>query len=265
MTALLLVFSTFLGQPADPFDAFFADFAEKRDGIRVLEARFSQQTVVPDEVITTQGTLLYAKPRRIVFRTEEPERVMLIDGGRGYEYEPEIQQCLVYDLEDNAQSDIFFMAFDSDTTRLRGEYDVSLFSIEDERGSQGILVRPKAGSSAEEAFVEVALYLRDSDLMPYSIRIVNDEESQLIFVVTGIQVNGAPTAEDTQILLAEGTKVVINDQVSETVSAEGKRIPEALILERPEAPSGPEAVEIKELVEPEESAPAEESDEGRTP
>jgi outer membrane lipoprotein-sorting protein len=213
--------------PSAEFDRFFADYAQKREGIHVLEARFEQKTIYPDEILTTEGDLIYARPRRIVFRTEDPERTTLVDGQRVYEYEPEIKQAAIYDIGDNPQADIFFFGFDNDTEALRKSYDVRLVTFPDEtRGSKGLLIKPKPESAAEARFVEVTLYLRDADYLPYRIRIVNDEESQVIVDITGLEVNGKIDPARTQLPLAEGTRIIDNDVPIETVGAGGKRIPE---------------------------------------
>ena len=55
-------------EPPNPVDAFFAEYAAKRDGVKVLEANFLQKQILPDDVVTTRGSLLYVRPRRVVLR-----------------------------------------------------------------------------------------------------------------------------------------------------------------------------------------------------
>lgn len=216
---------------AADFERFFADYAKKRDGIQVLEARFVQKTIYPDEILTTNGKLIYAKPRRLVFQTEDPERTTLVDEQRVYEYEPEIKQMTMYDIGDNPQADIFFFGFDNDTESLRKSYDVQLLTLPDEpKGSHGLLIKPKPENAPDARFVEVTLYLRDKDYLPHRIRIVNDEESQVIVEIKDMAVNGKIDPSSTQIALAEGTKIIENDTPVETVGAGGKRVPEAAPL-----------------------------------
>ncbi len=217
---------TFLTVP--DFDVFFETFSEKRAGIQVLEAQFTQRTILPDEILTTEGSLLYAQPRRIVFRTEDPQRTTLIDADRGYEYEPPIKQMTIFDLADNPETEVFFVAFEHDITQLRDLYEVTLFDImEDDRGKQGLLIKPKADQK-NPTFEEISIYLRDSDWLPYRIRIVNDPDSQLIIDFTAYQINHAPKPEKTQIFLSEGVKVIENDRVVDTVGKEGKYLPGAM-------------------------------------
>ena len=228
LTALLL---TAVAAPTPSFEEFFAEFARKRDGIEVLEARYTQKTIVPEEELTTEGVLLYAKPRRIVLRSADPGTCTLVDGGRVYEYEPEIKQCTIYDLEDEPEADVFFFGFDADTEALRRAYDVAYFTTENyDQGSQGISIKPKADAAGDIYFVEVNVYLRDEDYLPYRIRVDKGEGSQVIIDVSGFQVNGSPAPEQTQLSLPEGTKIIENDTVIETTGPEGKRIPEPVMF-----------------------------------
>jgi outer membrane lipoprotein-sorting protein len=250
-----LAFVALLAQegPSNSFDDFFDDFRAKRDGIRMLQADFVQKTVLPGEVLLSEGSLLYAQPRRIVFHTDEPDRYTLVDGRRGYEYEAEIKQLVIYDMEDNPEADIFFLGFENDTEALRNGFDVSLFDTPGEsRGAHGLLVKPKEPESPDAYFVQVSLYLRDKDYLPYRIHIVNDRESEVILEVKNFVVNGAPPPEATQLLLPEGTKIIENDTVVETVGEGGKRVPDPLPFGVPEVPAPQDGlVEVRELPEPE--------------
>jgi outer membrane lipoprotein-sorting protein len=236
----LLLTATAFAAPID-FDAFFEEFSAKRDSIGVLQAEFEQRAYLPDEVLTSDGTLLYVKPRRILFRLEDPERITLIDGRTGYEYEPEVRQVLSYSLEDRPEADVFFLGFAGDLNTLREAYDVNVFETPDEtQGTRGVQIRPKPGSEEEAYFQEVDLYLRDADFLPYRIHIINDAESHTVLDFLSYTLNGDVTPEQTQIALEEGTKVVENDQVVEKVAEGGKRIPEAASI-----PAVGEAVTIE--------------------
>ena len=267
MSCLALFILTALSAEPDTFDQFFTDFTKKRDGILVLEARFEQQTILPEETLKTQGTLLYAKPRRIVFRTEEPERTTLIDGKRGYEYEPEIKQLVIFDMEDRPQTEVFFLGFDDNTKTLREAFDITLQETTgDPRGSRSLLIKPKAEDLEDAYFVQVTLYLRDQDYLPYRIHIVNDEESQVILDVKQFAVNGAPGPLKTQISLLEGTKIIENEIPIETVGAGGKQVPAPIRFDVPpedasEEEPAPETAE--DVIEVKELAPPAPSPEGR--
>jgi outer membrane lipoprotein-sorting protein len=217
--------------PATDVDAFFKEFSAKRDGVVALDAAFTQKTMLPDEELTTKGSLTFIKPRRIIFHTDDPERTTLVDDRNGYEYDPEIKQLQIFDIEDNPQADIFFLGFNSNTEILRKAYDLTLFDITDDpRGKHGIRIKPKADSKEEAYFIEVNLYLRDEDYLPYRIHIRNDEESQVFIEVEAIDKAFRPTPQLTQIFLPQDTKVVENDRVVETVGPGGKRMPDAILM-----------------------------------
>lgn len=228
--------------PDTDFDAFFKEFSAKRDGVVALDASFTQTTKLPEEELTTKGSLIFIKPRRIIFHTDDPERTTLVDDRSGYEYDPEIKQLQIFDIEDNPQADIFFLGFNSNTETLRKAYDLTLFEITDDpRGKRGIKIKPRAESKEQAYFVEVNLFLRDEDYLPYRIHIRNDEESQVFIEVEAIDKAFRPTPQLTQIFLPQDTKVVENDRVVETVGAGGKRVPDAILM-----PPGPDALKPAE-------------------
>ena len=75
MIWLAVALSAMLGElPAPPpeFDAFFKEFAEKRDGIEVLEADFMQKSIVPEEILTTEGSLIYMPRAKFGFIPNTP-------------------------------------------------------------------------------------------------------------------------------------------------------------------------------------------------
>jgi len=215
--------------PDAAFDQFFAEFKAKRDGIESLEAKFTQKTIVPDETLATDGSIFYAKPRRILLRTEDPDRSTMVDGRLILEYEPEIRQLVIYDLGENPRADVFFLGFDDDTESLRRNYDVHLFTTPDETaGGRGILLRPKDPDGEGYDFIEARLYLRDADFLPHRIHIQNDEDSEVIINVRDYRINIAPDPARAQIFAPEGTKVIKDDRVLKTVGPDGERYPEAL-------------------------------------
>lgn len=257
MIWLAVALSTMLGEiPASPpeFDAFFKEFAEKRDGLEVLEADFLQKSIVPEEILTTEGSLIYMPPRRILFHTQYPDRTTLVEGLRGYEYEPGVKQLVIFDIEDNPSTDILFVAFDSDTDRLRDHYEVSLLSLAGEsEGSHAILIKPKQENLHEAFFLQITLYLRDADMLPHRIHILNDEESETIINVMEYIVNKPIDAGRMQILVPEGTRVLENDRVIETVGAGGKGFPGQSPTDT-ETPAI-EQVQVQELAPPADNEP----------
>lgn len=242
MTALILSCACLLAAPESDVDAFFREFAAKRDGIAALQAAFTQKTILPDETLEAAGTILFVKPRRIVFRTDDPERVTLVDNDRGYEYDPEIRQLQMFDIEANPRADIFFLGFTNDINRLREAYDLTLFDVKDEpKGKRGIRIRPRADSGDEAYFVEVNLYLRDQDFLPHRIHIQNDAEAQVVIEVAEPDTAVRPEPKQTQIFVEEKTKIVENDRVREVVGPGGQWLPDAILLppEPPKADPAP--------------------------
>lgn len=250
MTLLLAAGMTlaWMAAPDGPpsFDAFFKEFAKKRDGIQVLEARFTQETVSPEETIEAGGSIVYVKPRRIVFRYDQPKEgpAYLIQDGKAYEFEADIRQLQIYDLQDSPQTEVFFLGFDQNTASLREHYDVSVFDSDDKpNGSKGILIRPKGKEEEFGRFREVRLFLRDQDYLPYRIHIVNDDESKVHIAVSDIVVNGKLDLAKTQIALPAGTKIIENDALVETVGPGGKTVPAnaAVAVESLDRPAPAEA------------------------
>lgn len=246
MIASLILLAAAAATPPD-FDAFFEDFAKRRADIYVLQAEYTEKSITPDETFISEGALLYAQPRRIVRRTFYPyEAYVVIDGSQAVEYEPEVKQAVVSDLSAVREADILFFGFDSDTRRLRENYDVKLFIIEDNPlGKHGLEIKPKAGDEAPP-FQSVTLYLSDELYLPYRIHVVFDAESELQVDIGEYTINAAVSPEDTQVTLAEGTKLIENDQVLETVGPGGKRVPDrSIAAAQPAAePAKEEAVSV---------------------
>ncbi|MFA6240636.1 MAG: outer membrane lipoprotein carrier protein LolA [Candidatus Hydrogenedentales bacterium] len=233
-----------------PVVAFLADFAQKRDHIQSLTARFFQENVTPDETTPSSGEIIYIKPRRIMFRYADPEVTYLIDGLRVYEYDAQLEQVQVYDLGDDPQAEALFLGFDSDTTRLQQAYDVALVDPEKpDLGKHGLELTPKQKPKQEDAepvtplFNKVRLTLRDGDYLPSYIHVFNDNDSEVRISVTNVEVNPALDPKQTQLDLPEGTRIIQNEQDVETVGPGGKRIPE--IAQTDIAPTAPASTETK--------------------
>lgn len=212
-------------------DAFFKKYTESREKISVLKATFRQKNIYPDEIYTTTGTLIFVKPQRISFTTDDPQKFTVIEERRIYEYEPDIKQITIYDLKDSAETELFFFAFAEDLNTLRKKYHVLPIRLSDERGKQGISIRPFTDKEKETPFEEIVLYLQDDTLLPYRLRIVNEDNVQTIVDFEQTEINGKIHPEDTQIYLPPGTNVIENDKFKETISGEGKRIPEPAKLD----------------------------------
>ncbi|MFA7693096.1 MAG: outer membrane lipoprotein carrier protein LolA [Candidatus Hydrogenedentales bacterium] len=239
---LLVLFYTFVvhAEEDQQFDDFFKAFRNKRDDIGSLQADFVQKTILPQEIITSEGKLFFSKPRRILFATTDPERATLVDERVGYEYDAEIRQLTVFTIEDHPRANIFFLGFDDDTEALKSAYELTLFESDDPRGSKGIKIKPRADTDEEVYFLEANLFLRDEDYLPYRIHIVNDQESQLYIDVQNILKKKEQDWESVRFFIPEGVKIVESDRVVETVAEGGRYIPveqQGLLIQERELPA----------------------------
>ena len=229
----ILILAAFIAAPEnDAFDTFFKDFSAKRDDIQTLEARFKQENKTPEETRATGGSVVYVKPRRIVFRYEKPEvgATYVIDGYRAYEYIPEIEQVEIRDIGDNPQAEIFFLGFENNADALREAYNLELFdpqgTAESAPGAtKGLAIRPKPQEDQPVPFKEVRLYLREIDYLPVRIHVINDEDSEALIDISDFRINEPLDPSRAQVGVPVGTKIVENDRLVETVDIEGRRLP----------------------------------------
>lgn len=225
-----------------PLDAFWADFAQKRDQVVVLEAKFTQTNTSVDEEEVSKGTLVYAKPRRIVFSYETPEKsVCLIDGLRVYEYDVEFKQVQIFNLEDDAETEALYLGFESDIARLTKAYDVEMMEPGDAfPNTKCIVLKPKPREdNSAPLFERVHLYLRDKDYLPVRIYIVNDEDSSVDIEIKDIAVNKPLEPAATQLDLPEGVRIIEDDVFVEQVGPEGKRTPDSVVPKLPASEAKP--------------------------
>jgi outer membrane lipoprotein-sorting protein len=216
---------------APDVDALFAQIAEKRAGLEVLEADFVEVSELPGDVLSTEGSLLYAKPRRIVYRTEEPSRITLVERDMGYEYEPELKQLVMYDLAEFPQIDAFFLGFHEDLPALREAYVVDTFTVLNEpSGSVGIRLKPKDDEEGDAFFLEASIFLRDTDLLPYRIIIDNEEDTRTVININqdSLRINHQPGPERTVITVAPGTTIVRNNEVMRIVEDMPEVLPDPI-------------------------------------
>lgn len=237
-------------------DAFFEEFAAHRDAIRVVRARVHHENVTPDGVFEAEGTLLYAAPRRIVFRYDDPTVTdLLIDQLRLYRFDKDLEQLLIDQLEDDPATEALYLGFDSDLRRLRKAFEVNLFIPEAREGAvQGILLRPKDPEDDDEVapaavFEEVYLYLREDDYLPTRVIVVNDAHSHVEMRFSDYEVNSPIEPAETQFFLPEGTVIVENQEFFHQAPEGGLMLPRDPII-----PELPEAEEYEEDTE-ENSAP----------
>jgi len=217
-------------------DEFFADFSAKRDHIDRLTARFVQETVTPDEVTRSVGNIVYEKPRRIMLQYLDPAITYLVDGTRVYQYNADLEQVQIYDLDDDPQLEALFLGFDSDASRLREAYTIGLFDPDPSTcGKQGLRLLPlqTRDASGEDQpaedvtplFQEIALYLRAEDFLPCQIHVVNDAESEVEIAVADFKLNVDAGDAAAGIDLPAGTQIIENEELVETVGPGGKRVP----------------------------------------
>lgn len=227
MTCLILAAVAIAAADLPTFDTFFKDFAQKRDVIENLEARFEQENVTPEEETQASGRIMYAKPRQIMFTYEKPAggATYLVDANNVYVFQPDARQLEIRNIQNTAEAEAFFLGFSENTEELRKAYDLALFEPEDSAFAKyGIVIRP--GKDAESApFQEVKLYLRESDYLPVRIHVINDEESRVSIKVLDIKTNLPSEQVDVRIKAPQGTKVIKEDRVVETVGPEGKSFP----------------------------------------
>ncbi len=235
MIALIGLMSTIASaEPFGDIDAFFAQFTEQRNSLRQLEARFVQTTITPDETITSSGSIVYARTgdaedefgKRLIFRYDDPELAYMINGQRAYEYDAELKQLQIFDIEDSPAAEVFYLGFDNTTDRLLEAYRVRLLPAgEDNEGGVTLELTPKDPESESIFFEKVELRLRKGDLLPTHIHIVNDAESEVDYVVSDFVLREELEPAHIEIVLPEGTDIIDNEEYVETVGVGGKRVP----------------------------------------
>ncbi len=233
LNALALSIALLQTPDEETFRKFFEEFTKRRDAIQSLQASFTQESVTPDEIIKSTGTVTYARPKQLIFRYSDPEQVYLLDGNRAYEYDAELLQLQIFELEESAQAEAFYLGFESDAQRLLEANDVRIL-VDEVTGGFAIELTPKPDGEDDAFYQKATLHLRPSDYLPKEIHIVNDEDSETRITLGAITLNASLAPDAMQIALPEGTDIIENDEYIETVGAGGKRVPE-----RADSPSTP--------------------------
>lgn len=210
---------------------FFAEFVAKREHIQTLSATFRQENVSIDETTVSGGRIVFVKPRQLLFEYLDPKIVYAIDGLRVFEYDAELEQVQAYDVEDSAQADAFFIAFDNDASRLREAYDASLVEAgADACGTRVLKLVPKRHESEDDAlsqpYREIRLYLRQDDLLPCRIQAITDDESSVTVEIDHYAINEANANTTIRFHVPEGTKIIVNESDVEVAGPGGKDLPE---------------------------------------
>lgn len=181
------------------------------------------------------GTIVYARTgnnadgihgKRLVFRYDDPPLEYMIDGLTAYEYDPELQQIQIFELEDRPEAEAFYLGFDSDTERLTEAYALRLQPPgESNPGGIAVALVPKDPESDQALFEMVVLQLRAGDLLPTQIHIVNSVESETVYNVTDLTVSPSLDPQATSIHVPEGTAIVDQDEYAGTAPESGATFP----------------------------------------
>ncbi|MEX2016605.1 MAG: outer membrane lipoprotein carrier protein LolA [Candidatus Hydrogenedentales bacterium] len=226
MLSALVFICAGLAQAPDELDKFVQSFSEKRDDIVSLRAPFTQRTVTPEEILTSHGEVVYMRPKRLLFRYTEPEQVYMLENLRAYEYDPELRQLQIFDLEEQPQTAALFLGFEEDIARLRDAYDLRLLIAADSDTPVAFEIVPKPDDADAEAYFErVIVYLRPQDYLPEELHIINSAESQTIIRFEDYRINEQMDETDVQLYAAPGTDVIVNEEFIERVEEPGKRFP----------------------------------------
>ncbi len=232
MTSLLVAMAFSIGADTQSVDDFFKEFAAKRDHIQTLSAEFVQNNITPDETKSSGGQIAFVKPKQLKFEYRDPKIIYAIDGQRVYEYEADLEQVQAYDVEDSAQADAFFIAFDNNATRLRDAYDVSLLEAEAGACGQRVLKlvpkKPKSDDNLlSQPYKEIKLYLRQDDLLPCRIQAISDDESSVVVDIDHYKINEEGSIPSITFHVPEGTKIIVNEANPEIAGQGGKDLPDA--------------------------------------
>jgi outer membrane lipoprotein-sorting protein len=218
-------------QEKTDLDEFFVEFAEKREGIQVLRAPFTQLTVTPDETMTSTGHLVYARPKRMVLHYDGLDdvgdaMVYVTDGNIYYQYNEESRQLQSWGIENQPNTEALFLGFSDDSSLLREAYAMTLRAPADGGDGVELELQPRNPDSGDSDFEKIVLQLRGKDLLPTKIHLVNDAESNVTIVVGVFVINRGDDLEAT-LLVPEGTEILHDDAYVETAGPEGVRIPRA--------------------------------------
>lgn len=259
-SAMLLCLSALVTAP-DDFETFFKAFAEKRSNIQVLEAQIEERTFEFGDESLRIGRVLFGQPRRIIFRYDGDEPTVMVDDRRVYEFDPFEKQVQIYDIDESPASSIFFLGFDSDPGALRQAYDVRLFTSQNEKGTQGISIRPFKEDADDAPFQEVSIYLQDGDYLPYRIMITLDDDARMVTDFSNYKTNQPMEPSATQLRIPAETRVIENGEVTLRSVPPGGMLMPPEPLEVPKGPAtsppaekdeaeGTPAVTVEELPAP---------------
>lgn len=224
MTAWVL---TALGQqPVLEAQEVLGLLSEQRTQLTTLQATFKQVTMTSDEDTTSTGTLVYVKPKRIIFRYDDPAIDYMLDRHHAYEYDAELEQIMIFDIEGRPEAEAFFLGLESDTAILEKSYTIKALAPKDpERDAVALELLPRPVEDQEPIFAKVTLQLRKNDYLPTRIDIINDENSSVTFTIEDFILNQSLPKKSSHIFAPDLTDVVFNDEVLEAVGEAGAYFP----------------------------------------
>jgi outer membrane lipoprotein-sorting protein len=206
----------------------FRLFSQGRDEVRSMQARFAQTTINPDDVIESTGTVVYVNPKRIIFRYEDPPVTFMIDDGHAYEYDEELEQLLVYDIQGHPEAEAFFLGLESNTTQVQEAYSMKLVPAKNPAESAFALeMIPNVKEGDEPIFQKVTLQLAKETFIPTHILIINGEYSEVVFRLEDVVLNAELSRDLSHIFAPENTELEIDDVALGTIEAPGRFFPEA--------------------------------------
>jgi outer membrane lipoprotein-sorting protein len=222
-----LALASFGQQPAQDADDVLRLLSERRASLTTLQAEFSQLTISSDEDIVSCGTLTYAKPKRIIFRYAEPPIEYMIDEDYAYEYDAELEQILIFDIEGRTEVEAFFLGLESNIDVLKESYTIKVLTpLNTERDAVAIELVPIPKEDEEAVFEKITLQLRKEDYLPVQIDIINSESSSINFTIKNFTLNKELPKEISHVFVPKLTDVILNDEPIEVTDAKGAYFPD---------------------------------------
>ncbi len=206
-------------------DRFLQEFGKKRETITALTADFAQTSVIDGELWSEEpdlGTVVYAKPKRILFTYEKTGQQFLIDTLQFYDYTPENEQLTIQHLEDKPEVEALFLAFSEDFTEIREAYNLGFFDTGD--STLGLELTPKDTSGGEGTyFVRARLWLRPDDFLPTRVEATITEDSINTYYLSEYELHDVLPPDRLQIAVPSGTTVVQGNGAE--ILTESRRFP----------------------------------------
>lgn len=220
-------------QDAPPSAKTFLEvYGQERDALTTMQARFVQWTYTPEEDIQSTGTVTFVRPKRIIFRYDDPPLSYMIDDTHAYEYDEELEQILIYDIAGQPESEAFFMGMESDIGEIREAYAIEVLPPEDAiEGATAVRLTPHPSEDMEPLFEYVVLQMRTEDYLPTQILIRNDDESRVEYTLTDFTKNETLEPDQAQIFVKERTDIVVNDVALEPAGEDGHFFPDPALIE----------------------------------